>query len=235
MGLHQGWKNLVDDGVTNKTWDEYDDLIKAEIADCNRRFASTPGYKDVDWLLVKAMVWVESGGPSNAAWKRRVMQIGNPGDKGYGVLSRRSEGSRLVMTDQLWHEVKVPKRINDPKVNVQAGIAYLFTRTATFDTRSVNDPVDTATYIHVVQKGDNLSTIAASHKTTIASLQELNTNTAVLHPKDVLLYRKARVELVVVGWRTFDTQTIAQRYNVGDADYSNKLNYCLELFKKLKR
>lgn len=57
----------------------------------------------------------------------------------------------------------------------------------------------------------------------------------VIHPNQVVKCRKARLDLMVVGWRTFNTVTVAQRYNVGDPDYASKLDYCIGVFKRLKR
>jgi len=236
MGLLQKWKDTVNDAVSNSAWDEYDQLITDEIAEYNKRLKDTPDFESVDWHLVKAMLWVESGGPSNAAWKRRAMQIGNKGDPGYRVLSHKGEGSHLVMASQLWNDIKDPKQIDDPKINIRAGIAYLFTRMATFEDRSVDDASDTKIHEHTVAPGESLWSIAKRHKTTVASLEEHNPEkTKVIRPKQVLKYRKARIEMVITGWRPFRTVTIAQRYNVGDPDYAGKLDYCVGLFRTLKR
>ena len=96
MALDPKWTTTVDDGLTNAAWDEYDEVIKQEVLDYNVRFGTTSGLY-VDWKLCKAVLWVESGGPSNAAWKGRVMQIGNPGDPAYAVVKAGKEGSALIM------------------------------------------------------------------------------------------------------------------------------------------
>lgn len=71
----------------------------------------------LNWKWIKAMVWVESGGPTNPAWKTRPMQIGNPGDAGLGVLKRGEEGSNLIMDEKLKAGLA---QINTPAVNIKA-------------------------------------------------------------------------------------------------------------------
>lgn len=89
MALDSSWTSTMDDGVTNDEWDKYDAVIKTEIDSYNARFVSSPGFSKLDWQVVKAVVWVESGGPhkwegsklvANPVWTSRPMQIGNQGD-----------------------------------------------------------------------------------------------------------------------------------------------------------
>ena len=63
MALEPKWVATVDDGISNATWDGYDKTIRTEVTDYNHKFISQPGYVTVNWLLCKAMVWTESGGP----------------------------------------------------------------------------------------------------------------------------------------------------------------------------
>ena len=71
MALSKKWKATIDDAITNRDWDEYDELIRKEVRDYGARFA---GFNPaVDWKLIKVMVWTESGGPKSPAWKGRVM------------------------------------------------------------------------------------------------------------------------------------------------------------------
>jgi LysM domain len=233
MGLSDGWKKTVEDGVTNRAWDEYDPLIKEEVDAYNKKFAKTTGYVAVDWKLAKAVLWVESGGPSNSAWKKRPMQIGNPGDPGYGVLKQGKEGSDLVMSDQL--KIDIKGDIDQPKLNIRAGIAYLFTKMMKSDIESVFDPTDSTIYPYTIVPGDSFYQIARKVGSTQKALQDLNPHVKLLKPKDTIKVRKARLERAIKGWQPFTTSTIASRYNIGDSDYAAKLDHVLKLFARLKR
>jgi LysM repeat protein len=234
MGLDKRWTDTVDDGLTNSAWDAWDDAVKTEFDGYNLRFKTVAGYKQVDRKWGKAIVWVESGGPSSDMWNTRPMQIGNKSDKAYAVLKTGGEGSSVIMSPTLASEIKTGD-INDPKLNIRAGLACLFTRMAKFDSASVEDQKDKTEYTYTVLAGDNLSVIAKRVGTTVDNLQKMNPGVRTLQPKQVLKYKKASVQLVISGWRTWDSATIAERYNVGDEYYAAKLEYVLDLFTKLKR
>ena len=233
MPLSEAWKRTVDDGLTNPKWDEFDKVIKAEVDAYNKKFAASPDYKKLDWKLFKAMVWVESGGPTTQAWKARVMQIGNPKDAGFEVLKGGKDGSDLIMSEQLKKDVI--DNINKPSVNVRAGIAYMVTRLAKSNFQSVLDPTVKKTFNYTVVAGDSLEKIAKKVGSTTEELKKLNPTVKVLLPKRTILYKKAKIKRVITGWLKFDSHTIADRYNVGDQNYSAKLDYVMSLFEKLKR
>lgn len=230
MALDPKWKATVDDGKTNKEWGEYDATIKAEIEDYNQRLASTPGFSKLDWRLFKAIVWVESGGPKNSAWKKRVMQIGNPGDKGYDVVKNGKEAASIVMSDTLKRDIL--GNIDDPKLNIRAGIAYAVSRLATSDVKSVDDPKDPKIYEHVVQKGENFDTIAKKVGTTVDSIKMQNPTVVptLLKIGQKLKYRKASMKRVITGWTPATTSSLATKYNGGgDPNYKDKLDYVMSI------
>ena len=233
MSLSEKWKKTVDDGLTNAIWDAYDAVIKAEVTAYNTKFANSPGYHKIDWKLIKAVVWVESGGPTSPAWKTRVMQIGNPGDPALAVLKGATEGADLVMSEQLKKDVV--GKINEPTVNVKAGIAYLVTRLAKSEFQSVLDAADTKTFEYTVVAGDSLEKIAQKVGTTVDVLKKLNPTVKLLQPKQIIVCRKAKLKRVITGWLPCDSVNIARRYNVGDPNYSAKLDYVMGLLEKLKR
>ncbi|HEV3189075.1 MAG TPA: LysM domain-containing protein, partial [Polyangiaceae bacterium] len=233
MGISNKWKATIDGAISNSAWDAYDSLIQSEVQGYNGRLGLTPGFLAIDWTLFKAILWTESGGPNSAAWSTRPMQIGNPGDPAYAVLKGRREGADLVMSLQLQNEIA--GNINDPKLNVRAGIAYLYVRLARSDIQSVWDATDTNTKEYSVVAGDTLESISKKVGSTVSALQLLNPGVNVLHPKQKLKFRKASMRRVLTGWLPATTTTVAQRYNVGDPDYAAKLNYCLSTMKKLKR
>lgn len=236
MGLDPKWTATVDDGLKNDDWDEYDQIIEREVDDYNHRFAHLPPYVQVDGKIFKAILWVESGGPSSTEWKGRVMQIGNPGDPAYQTLKAGKEGSSLIMRSQLWTDLKT-QSISKPELNIKAGIAYVFTRMAQFADTSVEDPKDKTQHQYTVVSGDSLWKIANKVGTTVELLQAMNPKAlAMIHPGQVLVYKKASMKMTIVGWRSFTPANIFTYYNGGgDPQYADKLNYVLELFKKLQR
>ena len=234
MPLDAKWKQTVDMGIADKAWDEYDALIQAEVDAYQKKFAGTPGFIALDWKLFKAMVWVESGGPSNASWKTRPLQIGNPGDPGYGVLKDGKEAAPLIMLDKLKQDIKTGD-INKPELNIRAGIAYALTRLVTSDMKSVDDPKNSKVYDYTVVAGDNFSKIAKDLDTTVESLQKQNPTAHVLKVGQKIKYRKASIQRVITGWSAISTTSLATRYNSGDPDYKEKLEYVLALFPKLVR
>jgi hypothetical protein len=94
-------QDTVAGGKTDTRWAGCDANIKLVVADFNTRLGSTPGFKALEWRLVKAMVWVESGGPDNATRKLRPMQIGSPGDAGLAALLSDKEGGELILTPEM--------------------------------------------------------------------------------------------------------------------------------------
>ena len=55
----------------------------------------------------------------------------------------------------------------------------------------------------------------------------------MIKPGDKLKYYKARSERVIIGWHAVSASMIAQKYNVGDPNYSKKLTYVInEVFPK---
>lgn len=235
MTLSEAWKRTVEDGVTNKAWDAYDQTIKAEVSAYNTRFAKTPNYKAVEWKLMKAMTWVESGAQSSD-WKTFPMQIGKlPKDAGYSVIKGLKDGADVIMSDALKKDIK-DGSINEPKLNVRAGIAYVFVRMAETKFDSIYDETDKTTHEYTVLEGDSLDKIAKKVGSTLDVLRRLNPSVTILRSKQKIFYRKASFRRVIKDWKTFDTKTVARQYNgKGDPDYAAKLDYVLELFKKIKR
>lgn len=227
------WTKTVDDGITNKAWDEYDELIKTETADYNKRLAGTTRFVLIDWKMFKAMVWAESGGPSNKAWKTRPMQIGHPLDPGYGALKNQEGAARVVMSARLKEDITGD--IKKPVLNIRAGIAYALSRLAESKETSIYDPADPTVGEYTVVPGDNLYDIAKKVKSTLAAMTEQNPTVKMLQPGQKLKYRKASIKRIITGWRAITPSNLYTYYNTGDALYAQKLNYVLALFPKLKR
>jgi hypothetical protein len=230
----ENWTKTVDDGITNKAWDEYDELIKTETADYNKRLAGTTRFVLIDWKIFKAMVWAESGGPSNPAWKTRPMQIGHQKDPGYAALKNQEGAAQVVMSAKLKEDIKGD--IKKPVLNIRAGIAYALSRLAEFKDMSVYDPKDATVREYTVVPGDNLYDIATKKvESTEAAMKELNPTAKVLQPGQKLKCRKASIKRIITGWRAITPSNLYTYYNKGDLRYAQKLTYVLALFPRLKR
>jgi len=235
MTLSTGWKDTMKAGLTDKRWDEYDELIKTQVADYAKRFKALEN--KVDWKIIKAMVWTESGGITSAQWKARAMQIGNSGDPALAVLKEAQEGSDLVMSTEFKLALKT-ESIEKPSLNIKAGMAYLYTKMVKTLFQSVLDTKDSKTYDYTVVAGDSLDKISKKVGTTIDELRASNPGkTSIIRAGQILKYRKAAIIRVITGWREFTIETIADAYNGGgDSAYAEKLTYITtELFPKLVR
>ena len=236
MAFSSGWIEAVQGGIKDSRWDGHDEVIRTEVGLRNAAFVVTPGFSALPWLMVKAMVWVESGGPDNPAWSGRAMQIGNPGDPALAVLLSGKEGADLILSPDLANSLKAGK-IGEPAVNIRAGIAYLYTRLAKFDVASIPDRNDGVLCEHAVVKGESLASIAKQRATTVDELLARNPGAkAAIQPGQKLRFRKATMGLVISGWRRATSSEVAAKYNGGgDPDYSAKLDYVLEeVFTKLE-
>ncbi len=226
------WKDTIDGALTSTAWDEYDCDIMRIANEFNRHLASTQGFKTLDWKLVKAMVWTETGGPSDPSWKSRPMQIGNPGDPGLRALFAIQGGGALIIPPTLKQSLTRASAIATPVMNIRAGAAYLLMRFANFGyTTVIEGPVSH----YVVRPGDSFDKIAKIDHSTVPTLQHLNPGIQTLHPKQVIEVQKASLVKIITGWRPITTTTIAHRYNVGDTDYAKKLEYCLSVMNQAKR
>lgn len=226
MPISEKWKQTVKKAINDSRWDEYDKIIQKEVDFYAKKFAVLRD--KVDWRLLQAVLWNESGGPDNDAWKSRPLQIGNPGDPAYSVLKNASEGSDLIMSEDLGKAIRT-QSIDKPNLNIQAGIAYLYTRMAKSAITSVRNLKDTKEYTYEVVSGDSLDKISGKVDTTVFELKRLNPQcSGIIRPKMKLKYVKAAMKRTITGWRTFDTKTVSERYNGGgDPYYRDKLEFIL--------
>jgi hypothetical protein len=224
---YEKWQDTIDKSKNNGDWDEYDEFIISTVDEFNQRLGGTPGYRRLDWTLVKAMVWTESGPPDSDEWTRRPIQIGNPGDPGLHALLFEDRGS-VILTPSMKAELQ--KGVNTPKANIQAGIAYVLMRAVNISYKSVTDPRDVAVRNVEVASGDSLDIIARRNGTTVDTLKSMNGGIAgIVKPKQKLVYVKASIQPVITGWHKIDPHFVAKHYNTRDSRYEDKLNYCLKL------
>jgi hypothetical protein len=227
------WKDGIQSAIDSPKWHSWDCDIQVTVNEYNRHLSGIAGYRSLDWLLIKAMLWTESGAAS-AEWNTKPMQIGVEGDPGLMALLSGNEGGNLILPLD-WNERLTTSSVRvNPKHNIRAGVGYLLMKMASYEYRSVLD-TDTKIYEVTVKSGDNFEKIAKAQGSTTELLKKHNPTAVTLRPGQILKYQKATIKRVIVGWRQISTQTVAQRYNGGrDPNYSKKLDYILSLIRKGK-
>jgi LysM repeat protein len=224
------WQDGID--AADRAWDSYDTHIRSTVEQYNAHLTrSTPAYFPLDWQLVKAMIWTETGA-RDPGWLSRPMQIGNPGDPGLGVMRRGEEGSNLIVPPAL--RGSFLSATTNPRSNIEAGVGYLLTRMAQTEIRSVPEP-GSSVYDITVKAGDSLSRIAKIEGSTEAMLKQLNPGAHALRPGQVVKCQKATMRRVVTGWRIINTASIAAYNGRGDARYREKLDYALRAMRLQRR
>lgn len=226
------WKDTIDTALTDRRWHEYDCDIQQVVDEFNRHLAGEAGFHPFDWRIIKAMIWTESGGPKNPAWRNNPMQIGKTGDPGLRALLFGDEGGDLILPSDMKKRLIGTNIQGSPTMNMRAGTGYLLMRLAHYRIGTVPDLSDPGLYTLVVRKGDSYASLARAHRTTVDTLKRLNRDIAPLDAGQTLQYQKASVRKVISGWDLPTPQRIAIRYNVGDAEYSRKLEYCLSVIRK---
>ena len=228
---YEKWQDTINLAKTDKRWNEHDNLISATVLEFNNRLAKFTGYRALDKKLIKAMVWVESSGPDNTAWNQRPMQIGNAGDAGLAALLGGKEGGELILNAA--QKTSLKAGASGPGPNILAGTAYLLMRAASYAYKSVTDAQDGKVYDVLVKPGDSLEKIAKANASTVEMLKSLNpTALVMIKPGQVLKLKKASLQQVITGWTAITTDFAASRYNIGDRQYKQKLEYCLSLMPK---
>jgi hypothetical protein len=226
------WQDGIRKAVGNSHWDTYDNELKTAVSEFNRHLKSTPGYRQLDWLLIKAMLWTESGA-SSSEWSAKPMQIGVPGDPGLTSFLSDREGGELIVPPSWQGRLTIGTVRSMPAHNIRAGIGYLLMRMANFEFQSVLAADAKAILEVVIKPGDNLATIAKAQGSTPEIMKKLNPISTMLRPGHILRFQKGSVQRVITGWRQITTNQIARRYNGGrDPRYAQKLDYALGLLGK---
>lgn len=110
-------------------WNVYDIDFQKTAAVYNAFLQQTPGFRDLDWVLAKAISWVETG-PGQPDWKHRVMQIGNQGDPGLHQLLYTPTG-RMILPPA--YKTLAASQVSVmPEMNIRAGIGYMLWVSARF-------------------------------------------------------------------------------------------------------
>jgi len=227
------WKDGIDKAKDNPKWDEWDCEIRKAVNEYNVHLSRTPGYVRLDWQVIKAMIWVESG-PHQTDWNFRPIQIGVSTDPGMSAFLSGNEGGHLILPPT-WKGRLNPGTVRTlPAHNIRAGIGYLLMRMAHYEYQSVLDR-DTKVYEVAVKSGDTFDRIAKRQGSTLEVMTALNPtmDPRRLRPGLVVKYQKASLQRVITGWRRISSEEVAKRYNGNkDAYYRKKLDYVLPLVRK---
>ncbi|WP_454706788.1 LysM peptidoglycan-binding domain-containing protein [Delftia acidovorans] len=227
------WKEGITKAAGDPKWNAWDCDIQMAVNEYNRHLSSTAGYVSLDWQLIKAMLWVETGA-NNSQWNSKPMQIGVTGDPGLSSFLSNDEGSDLILPPAWKGRLTTGSVRSIPTHNIHAGIGYLLMRMANFEFQTV-PASDPKVYEVTVKRGDSLEKIAKAQGSTPETLKRLNPKAATLQPGQVLRYQKASVQRVITGWRSISANMVAQRYNGGgDPNYARKLNHTLSLVRSAK-
>ncbi|WP_429454606.1 LysM peptidoglycan-binding domain-containing protein [Paraburkholderia sp. 40] len=227
------WQDGVSKAVSDAKWNSWDCEIQMAVHEYNRQLRGTSGYVPLDWQLIKAMLWVETGA-HDPQWNAKPMQIGVAGDPGLASLLSGKEGGDLILLPGWKGQLTIASVRTIPAYNIRAGVGYLLMRMAIFEYRSVLG-ADPKVYEIAVKPGDSLDRMARAQGTTIEMLRKLNPTSTALRPGQVLKYRKASVQNVIASWHPISTTLIARRYNGGrDSKYARKLDYALSLVRNGK-
>jgi hypothetical protein len=228
----------------DKRWNQYDSVIQEAVETANRKFAGIQHYKNLDWLIVKAMIWTEVlAGPGTREWETRPMQIGKYKDPGWNTLAdlpqytRKNdrEKAKLIIPAELVKEMRIKGKYN-PAVNIRAGVFWLCYNAAAIsdDKVSIDDGHIPLSYeIGSNRKFGRLqvpNTLAGPLKTTqeviMKDTQEhchCVIDPKKLHTGDVLYYHNAHLVWTIVGWKDWE-EAVAAYNGQGDDNYMDKFH-----------
>ena len=132
------WKTALDlsYAADPAPWNQHDTDFLNTAADYNAFHALTPDYVPLDWKMVKALSWVETGAGS-AEWTTNVMQIGKFDDPGLNQVLNTATG-KLITPTQYKPTLTVNAVQTLPRQNIRAGVGYMLWVFAHFG--NINDP-----------------------------------------------------------------------------------------------
>ena len=191
--------------------------------------SSTKGFFSLDWKIVKAMIWTETGA-HDPAWHSRPMQIGNEGDSGLDALLAKDQGGEIILPMLYRIMLNKDNVRTRPLFNIEAGVGYLLLRMANYGFANFEDQRDSV-HDYTVSSGDTLEGIAIAHKSTVKELQKLNPHAGMLSIGQKLKIRRAEIRKVITGFIAITPDNIAKYYNTRDERYADKLRNCLKYIK----
>ncbi|HEY9097265.1 MAG TPA: LysM peptidoglycan-binding domain-containing protein [Thiobacillus sp.] len=227
------WQDRLSNAVGDVKWNAYDCEIQMAVNKFNQHLAGTPNYMPLDWQLIKAMVWTETGA-MQAEWGIKPMQIGVAGDPGLASFLSGTEGGDLILPPAWKGRLTTGSVRVIPSHNIRAGIGYLLMRMANTEYKTL-PAADSKIYEITIKPGDSMDKIARTHGSTTEHLKKLNPTANILRPGQTIKFQKASTQRSITSWRYISTSMIAQRYNGGgDPNYARKLDYALSLIRQGK-
>lgn len=194
------WTRQISSVYKHPIWNIYDADIQ-RIVNSFDQFNSPKGagYVPPRWQLIKAQLWVETGAGSDY-WKMLPMQIGMKGDQ--GVLD--------VLDYNHVHRVSL---VTPPDIRRHLDLA-------TIRSNPVVNIEAGLTLLHL-----KMAFFASCPKPVE------HTHFAGHHQQKAPAHQPVHheSEAYVTAWRPFNPVTLYQQYNVGDAAYAAKLNFCMDL------
>jgi len=229
--LSKQWQAYVDSAVHDASWHQWDCDIQAIVNAYNEHLQTTKGFSALDWRLIKALLWVESGAGSHE-WNKRPMQIGVANDPGLGALLDGNEGGHLILPLDYKKALTKTSAKTDPIHNIRAGIAYLLMRMAYFGWENKAAKGSVVRDVEV-KKGDSFYLLAKRYGSTVAHLKALNPEIKTLHPGQHVKVQAAQLHKTITGWRPLTTALMHARYNgFGDSNYAQKIEYVLPIIQQ---
>lgn len=184
------WQDTVNESRYSSRWSMYDAEIKNIVNEYNKNLNKTPGYHDLNWKFIKAMIWVESGGPDNPAWRSRPIQIGNKGDPGLRAFFSDNEGGYLILPPVWKGRLNMNSAISNPIDNIRAGVGLLLMKQANKDVRVVMDK-DSRVYTIEVHDEKTLSELSKKNSSTVEVMKKMNPEFSFLKRGQIWKYKKS--------------------------------------------
>lgn len=214
----KSWETAISSEIASdpKPWNDYDTQIQVVCSTYDRHLSGTSGYKPLNWQLIKAITWVETGA-AITAWKTAPMQIGVNGDPGLNDLLNTPNG-KMILPPEYTKTLTLSNVPTNGNLNIEAGVGYFLKIMAIFGMQADKTPPGTTSGKPVTASHPAASPPESPQK-HLASQKHLAPQK---HPAP-------KKHLAIVGWRAETLQYIAQHYNAGDANYADKLQYALDI------
>jgi hypothetical protein len=65
------WRDGISAAVGDDRWNSWDNEVQLAVSEFNHHLIGNAGYRPLDWRIIKAMTWVESGANSSE-WKKEA-------------------------------------------------------------------------------------------------------------------------------------------------------------------